>query len=409
MVIWLALPALAAAAYYLLAIIAVIQWEKEPGRPSSGLPIPEVAQASPCGPGFQLRADSQDPEGAPVCATRPSQRLPVSILKPVHGRSARFYEAIRSHAAQDYSEFEIIFGVSDPADPALEDIERLQREFPNRSIRVFAVSTQAPNIKAGVLAAIAEHARWPVILVNDGDILVEPGYLDAVTRPLADPNVGMTTCLYRAAGESRAARWEALGIATEFAPSVMVARLIGVAEFALGSTMVFRAEQLRKAGGFEAIADYLADDYQLGRLISRRGYRIAFAPAVVQTDLGDESWVGMWRHQLRWSRTIRVSRPAGYYGYVVTHATVWAVLAFAVGLWWAGAAAVGLRLVAAYLVGARVLKDGNVKRFFWMIPLRDLFGFAVWAGAIFGSKVLWRGQKLRLSRDGKIRKLISPR
>ena len=370
MVTWLALPALAAAAYYLLAIIAAIQWGKA--------------------------RDRRNP---------PTPRLPVSILKPVHGRNARFYEAIRSHAAQDYPEFEMIFGVSDPGDPALEDIERLQREFPHRSIRVFPVSTQAPNIKAGVLAALAKHARWPLMLVNDGDILVDPGYLDAVTGPLADPHVGMTTCLYRATGESWAARWEALGIATEFAPSVMVARLVGVAEFALGATMVFRAEQLREAGGFEAIADYLADDYRLGRLISERGYRIAFAPAVVETDLGDESWAGMWRHQLRWSRTIRVSRPSGYYGYVVAQATVWAILAFAAGLWWAGAAAAGLRMLAAYLVGVRVLQDRNVKRFFGMIPLRDLFGFAVWAGGIFGAKVHWRGQKLRLSRDGKIRRL----
>ena len=124
---------------------------------------------------------------------------------------------------------------------------------------------------------------------------------------------------------------EALGIATEFAPSVLVARLLGQAEFALGSTMVFRAETLRHIGGFEAIADYLADDYQLGRHISRLGYRIEFAPVVVETDLGGESWAETWRHQLRWSRTIRVSRPAGYFGYVVTHATFWALVALAAG------------------------------------------------------------------------------
>ena len=150
-----------------------------------------------------------------------------------------------------------------------------------------------------------------MLLVNDSDIVVEPGYLRAVAAPLADPAVGLVTCLYRARAESWPSRWEALGIATEFAPSVLVARLLGVAEFALGSTMAFRAEDLREIGGFAAIADYLADDYQLGRHISALGYRIEFAPVVVETDLGAESWADAWRHQLRWSRTIRVSRPVG--------------------------------------------------------------------------------------------------
>src|SRR5262249_24655154 len=158
-----------------------------------------------------------------------------------------------------------------------------------------------------------EQARHPLLLVNDSDIVVEPGYLRAVTAPLADPKIGLVTCLYRAAADSRASRAEALGIATEFAPSVLVARMLGVADFALGSTMVFRADALRKIGGFGAIVDYLADDYQLARHIADLGYRIHFAPVVVETDLGAESWTQTWRHQLRWSRTIRVSRPGGYY------------------------------------------------------------------------------------------------
>ena len=164
------------------------------------------------------------------------------------------------------------------------------------------------------------------------------------------------TCLYRGIADSWAARSEALGISTEFAPSVLVARLLGQAEFALGSTMVFRAGTLRQLGGFEAIADYLADDYQLGRRISRLGYRIEFAPVVVETDLGGESWAETWRHQLRWSRTIRVSRPAGYFGYVVTHATFWALVALAAGEWWAAALALGLRMVAGMVVGVGVLQ-----------------------------------------------------
>jgi ceramide glucosyltransferase len=365
-VIWLALPALAAAAYYLLAVIAAILWPRSFSAATGYAP-------------------------------------PVSILKPVHGRDPHFYEAIRAHAVQDYPEFEILFGVSDPADPALEDIERLRREFPARSIRVCTVSTEAPNAKVGVLAELARVARHPVLLVNDSDIVVEPGYLGVVAGPLANPAVGLVTCLYRARGESRAARMEALGIATEFAPSVLVARLLGVAEFALGSTMVFRAETLRKIGGFEAIADYLADDYQLGRRITGSGYRIEFAPMVVETNLGGESWRQTWRHQVRWSRTIRVSRSSGYYGYGVTHATFWSLVALATGTWWAGVAALSIRILAGCLVGSRILHDRQVLASFWLIPLRDLFGFGVWLAGLAGRRVEWRNRSLRLAADGRIR------
>ncbi|MBZ5724613.1 MAG: bacteriohopanetetrol glucosamine biosynthesis glycosyltransferase HpnI [Acidobacteriia bacterium] len=364
--IWLALPALAAAAYYLLAIVATVRWPRS-HRPRAQASVP----------------------------------APLSILKPIHGRDPRFYEAIRSHAAQDYPQFEILFGVSDPSDTALQDIARLQSEFPARSIAVFAVATKAPNAKVGVLAELAKHARYPLLLVNDSDIEVEPGYLRAVAAPLDDPTIGMVTCLYRGLGESWASGAEALGIATEFTPSVLVARLLGVVEFALGSTMMFRAAALRKIGGFESIAGYLADDYQLGNRIHALGYRIEFAPIVVETDLGAESWAQTWRHQVRWSRTIRVSHPAGYYGCIVTHATLWALVAFAAGQWWAGAAALGLRMAAGILAGV-LLRDRHVARYFWLIPLRDLFGFAVWIAGALGSTVYWRDRKLALHRDGRI-------
>jgi ceramide glucosyltransferase len=383
-VIWLALPALAATVYYLLAIVAAVRWQWD--RRSFFVV---------CQPASVRSVPTDDKK-------RSSVPLPLSILKPVHGRDPQFYEAIRSHAEQDYPEFEILFGLNNPDDPSLEDIERLQREFPGRRISVRTVYSKAPNAKVGVLAELAEHARYPLLLVNDSDIVVEPGYLRAVTAPLADPNIGLVTCLYRAAAESWASRAEALGIATEFAPSVLVARLLGVADFALGSTMVFRAEALRRFGGFPAIAGYLADDYQLGRHIAGLGYRIEFAPVVVETDLGGESWGQTWRHQLRWSRTIRVSRPAGYYGYVVTHATLWALVAFAGHQWWAGAIALTVRMIAGILVGAWVLQDRHVATDFWFIPLRDLFGFAVWLGGVFGHQVDWRDRRLRLRADGSI-------
>jgi ceramide glucosyltransferase len=363
-VIWLAIPALAAAAYYLLALIAAAN-------------------------------QSRDHEGV-------SFTPPISILKPIHGRDPHLYDALLSHAAQNYPTFEILFGLSDPNDAAVEDIRRLQSAYPAIPISLHAVRTSAPNAKAGVLAELARHARYPVLLVNDSDIKVPPNYLRDVAAPLADPHTGLVTCLYRAAADSWPSRAEALGIATEFAPSVLVARLLGVAEFALGSTMAFRAATLQQIGGFEAIAAYLADDYQLGRHISQLGYRIRFASPVVETNLGAGTWAQVWRHQLRWSRTIRVSRPSGYYGYAITHATLWALVALAAGAWWVAAAALALRMIAGMWIGAAVLRDRNTLRYFWTIPLRDLFGFAIWLAGLFGDTVVWRGLTLRLRPDGRI-------
>ena len=370
--ILLAIPAIAAAAYYLLAVVAAAVWRNR------------LAWHGGAG-----------------------SRPPVSILKPVHGKDPHFYEAIRSHAMQHYREYEILFGFTDADDAAVAEIERLKREFPRQRIDRVLVSTDAPNAKVGVLAELARHARYEVLLVNDSDIVVEPGYLEEATAPLTDPGIGLVTCLYRARPDSAAAACEALGIATEFAPSVMVARLLGQAEFALGSTMVFRAETLRRIGGFEAIAKYLADDYQLGKHIRALGLRIEFASLVVETGLGAGSWRQVWRHQLRWSRTIRVSRPLGYCGFGVTQATVWALVAFAAGQWWAGAAALGLRLTAGVMTGAGILRDPRVAPNFWLIPVRDLFGFAVWVCGLFGRQVEWRDQQLKLRADGSI--LTEPR
>ncbi len=364
----LAVPALAAAGYYLLALVAAARW------------------------------------GNPVTRQKAPYAPPISILKPVHGRDPGFYACIRSHAAQKYPEFEILFGVSDPGDPAIEDIERLQREFPDLAISITRVSSSAPNAKAGVLAELARRARHQILLVTDGDIFVPPDYLDSVVAPLQQAGTGLVTCLYRAHGGSAATRMEALGIATDFAPSVMVARLLGVAEFALGSTMAFRAETLRAIGGFERIFDYLADDYQLGRHIHQLGLHIAFADVVVETNLGAGSWRQVWRHQLRWARTIRVSRFAGYCGSIVTHATLWSLVAWLAGAWWVAVPALALRIAAGAWIAGEVLEDHAAARSSALIPVRDLFGFAVWVAGLFGATVEWRGLELSLGSDGRIQR-----
>ena len=354
----------------------------------------------PAGAGGRLALAKSGPGPRPL---RPALG-PCPFSSPCTAAIPRFYEAIRSHAGQDYPEFEILFGVSDPADPALEDIERLRREFPGLPDLCPRGRNHArPTPRPGCWRNWRSTRRYPLLLVNDSDIVVEPGYLQAVTAPLADPGVGLVTCLYRAAADSPAARAEALGIATEFAPSVLVARLLGSRRV---RPRLHHGVPRRSRCGRSADSKPLPPTWRTitssGAASPDCGLRIVFAPVVVETGLGAECWAQAWRHQLRWSRTIRVSRPAGYYGYVVTQATLWSLVAFAGRQWWAGGIALAIRVIAGVVVGAGILNDRKTLRDFWLIPLRDLFGFAVWLGGAFGHNVDWRGSRLRLDRDGRI-------
>ena len=339
-------------------------------------------------------------------APEPSWAPPVSILKPIHGRDQDFYAAIRSHAAQIYPEFELLFGVRE-GDPAVEDIQRLQAEFPNVPIRIIQATTVAPNGKVGTLVDLAREARFSVLLVNDSDILVPQGYLQRVTSPLQDQSIGLVTCLYRAAASSLAGQWEALGINTDFMPSTLVAPLVGIREFGLGSTLCFRREDLDAIGGFASIADYIADDYQLAKRITRSGKPAYMSEVVVETHLSDPDWTAVWRHQVRWARTIRVSRFDGYIGLPVTHAGLWALLCFLGGLWWLGLMLCSARIITGLAAGWGVLRSSIVLRWIPAIPLWDLWAFTVWVTGLFGDRVQWRDKQMKLTRDGRL-ELLKP-
>ncbi|MGI8741637.1 MAG: glycosyltransferase [Bryobacteraceae bacterium] len=301
----------------------------------------------------------------------------VSVLKPVNTIPLGFEAALRSHTEQDYPRFEVLAGSTKPG-------------------------CQTPNRKVGVLIDLAKLARYPILVVNDADIEVPPNYLREVTAPLTDPRVGLVTCIYRAVGDTWPSRFEALGVATDFAPSALVAPFVGVSEFGLGSTLAFRRADLDRMGGLAAIADYLADDYQLGCKLHSLGLRNVIARPVVSTRLHGNTWGKVWRHQLRWARTIRLSRKGGYAGLPVTFATVWAIAAACAGLWWIAAGLVALRLAMAITAGWLVLRSLDVLKLFWLIPVRDLYGAAVWAAALFGNTVEWGGETLTLDSDGRI-------
>jgi ceramide glucosyltransferase len=326
----------------------------------------------------------------------------VSILKPLYGLDEGFYTAIRSHVVQQYpGSLEILFGVRNPDDPAAAEVLRLAREFPDTNIHLVVCSREAPNPKVGVLSDLARHARHPVIVVNDSDICVDPDYLQTIVAALSDEQVGVVTCLYRATARSAAGRWEALGIASDFAPGVLVAPLVGVREFGLGATLAFRAEDLRRAGGFEGIEPYLADDYQLAKRITSSGKRTHLSRTVVETSLGSPDWLAVWKHQVRWARTIRVSRRGGYAGLPITYAGLWAVLAVAVGM---PALAIGIaagRVASAFTTGWLVLRSRYALAFCWAAPVWDLWAFAVWLAG-WGRTVEWRRLRFRLESDGRI-------
>ncbi len=332
----------------------------------------------------------------------PVEFPPVSILKPVHGLDPHFYEGIRSHAVLDYPDYELLFGVSDPSDPAIPEIDRLASEFPRIRVRLIVAARRGPNQKVTVLADLAAAARRPVLVVNDSDIRVEPDYLRRIVAPLADPAVGVVTCLYRGSGAGLPGRFESVAIATDFIPSVLVAPLAGVSEFALGATLALRAKDLAAIGGFDAIAPYIADDYQLGRRVRRLGRGMRMSRAVVETSIGETTWAGVWRHQLRWARTIRVSRGGGYLGLPLTNATFWALLLALAGAWPAAVSLFGLRMAVALLSARAVLGDRRAAADSWLVPFRDLAGLAVWVAGLFGETVEWRGARMRLSPDGRI-------
>lgn len=336
----------------------------------------------------------------------PSHLPPVSILKPVHGVDPRFRECIRSHAAQDYGDYEILFGVSDPDDPAIPEIERLMREHPDRAMRLIRNIREAPNGKVGVLEALAEEARYPILVISDSDISVPRDYLRSIVAPLERPGVGLVTCLYRAGAKRLPGQWEALGIDTDFAASVLVARLITISEFALGSTLALRAEDLRASGGFAVLRDYIADDYQLGKRITALGRSIYLSRTVVETELSGGDWGEVWRHQVRWARTVRVSRGDGYAGLPVTFATLWSGVLALMGYWGLGLPLLALRVLGGVLAGAAVLKSRLPLALFFLIPLRDLWAVAVWAAGLFGRTVIWRDCRMVLSRDGRIERVI---
>ena len=334
----------------------------------------------------------------------------VSILKPAKGMDGDSYDNFASFCSQKYpGDVQLVFAVASPDDPVVAVIRQLMADYSNHDISlVINPALHGPNYKVSNLINAFPEVRHDLIIVCDSDISVTPDYLTSVTSHFRDPQVGLVTSLYRTSGvHGIATALEALGFTAEMIPNVLVARQLEGLTFALGASMAVRREALVAIGGFETLAGYLADDYQLGNKIHRAGWRIALDDCFVESVVSAENVMTVMSRQLRWARTMRVSRPGGYLASGITLPFPAALLATLLAPSPAlGVAAVallyGIRLSVATLFSRRFVRDGLLPRWLWLLPLRDMLAFFTWALSFLGNRVKWRGSRFILKPGGKI-------
>lgn len=324
---------------------------------------------------------------------------PLSVLKPVRGLDREAYENFASYCRQDYPEYELVFAVAEPDDPVISVIEKLQRDFPERTIRlVTQIARKGANNKVNNLCALAEAASYDHLVMADSDIRVDPDYLREVAAPFADPAVGAVTTFPRCIpGGNLVADLDAIGLSTDSIPGALVARkLEGKVQFAFGWTMATTKKHLAEIGGWEAMANHHSDDFELGNRIAKHGYRVELMRKSVWMVFARQTLGEYLRHELRWSIGLHNVRPVGYVGLIFTLGLPWAVLAAIAAP--SGAIAVAyvcgylvLRLGLTWTAGAWGLGDRAVSSRLWVIPLRDTVSFLVWIAGFFTDKITWRG------------------
>ncbi len=331
----------------------------------------------------------------------------ITVFKPVIGLDPNTRECLESFLTQDYPSYQVLFGVADPTDPVLPLLEELRQAAPSGRVEVILCSEKlGENPKVSTLCQLEPQARYDLLVVADGDVKVEPDFLGRAAAALSEPGVGLVSCPYRAGpSDSLGARFEALTISADFIPSVVVAHYVEGIRFALGAAMAFTRAALVRIGGFAALADYLADDYQLGWQITQAGLTVRLLPYVVETVNPRLSFRDYLAHQLRWSRTYRVCRPKGYFAYGITHALVFSLAVWlfsGLASWALGlvAATLAVRLLLAWFSETMCLKGSLSPAALLLLPLKDLLSFGLWVASFLGNEVLWKGRRYRLTRDG---------
>lgn len=377
---------------------------------------------------FPLHAREADRSFAPA----------ITMLKPLKGVDEHTAECLRTWLRQKYrGEMQFLLGVDSEDDAACYVVREVLKEFPQLDASlVIAREALGPNAKVSTLAQLMRRARHPIVCVSDADVRVPEDFLVNAVAPLRENGVGLVNCFYRLANpRTLAMRWEAVAVNADFWSQVLQSNAMKPQDFALGAVMLTRREAVEKIGGFEALLDYLADDYQLGHKIAALGQRIALSPVVVECWDKPMNFRDVWNHQLRWARTIRASQPLPYFFSILSNATLWAALLALFGelggfpllpdaVLYGGAlpsslqAALGpihipwVLLIFLVVLGTRIwmavrlqyslTQDIDVLRYWWMVPAKDFLGAGIWAAAFLGNTIVWRGRKFRLVRGGKL-------
>ena len=337
---------------------------------------------------------------------RSGDATPVTVLKPLKGADAELYDNLRSFCVQEYAQFQIVFGVADPDDAAIAVVQRLIAEFPRRDLTLVVGDAEpAANRKVANLMNMLPAARYPLLIISDSDMRVMPDYLGVVAPLLAAPDVGLVTCLYRGvpAGSGLWSRLACLHVNHGFLPQAAVGEILHTGDGAFGATLALSRNTLDAIGGLEAVADQLADDHALGAAVRRIGRTIVLAPVLVDNVILEPTLTALFRHELRWARTVRLLAPAGYAGSVITYPVALAVLALLLhpAPWsvYGLIAALAVRTATVWL-GDRVL--GLPATPVYLIPLRDGLSFAVFIASFFARSVAWRDRRYRIARGGRL-------
>jgi ceramide glucosyltransferase len=363
--------------------------------------------ASAAGCAYLLYACNAVAKFAQQPMPRAARQPAVSILKPLRGEDAALRANLRSFLRQDYPVLQLVCGVADPGDPAAVVVRQLIREFPDADIALVVDATPCgANLKVANLRNMLPAAKHDLLVLADSDMCVGPDYLAAVTAPLAEAGpVGLVTCLYRA--RSAGGLWSdlaSLHINHGFLPQALVGEALGQGAGCFGATMAFERSTLAATGGFEALADMLADDHALGRAVRRLGKKVALSPYLVDDIVAEPSFLGLFRHELRWARTIRLVAAGGFAGSVVTYPVPLALLALCL--------TAAPRAAAAMLVVALVVRAVGVRRIdkalrleaapLWLLPLRDVLSFGVFIASFLGRSVAWRDRRFRIGPEGQL-------
>jgi ceramide glucosyltransferase len=341
----------------------------------------------------------------------------LSLLKPLHGNEPDLESRLRGFFEQDYPNYEILFCAREDADPGLELARRVARRYPHVPVQFLTTGEPAyTNAKVSSLELMGLAARSGILVISDSDVRVGSAYLREVAAPFSDPKVGLVTCLYRgvAAGKSLWSRLEATAMSIEMAAGVLVAEWIEGMHFALGPTMAVRRACVEQIGGFGSLGRYCADDFVLGNRIAAQGHKVVLSQHVIDHVVLNEGFLQSIKHQVRWMKSTRFSRPKGHAGTALTFSVPFGLIAFAaavaLGLPKLGLAALAWsivsRMLLAAIVGGAVVRESNLARAVLLYPWRDLMGFGFWAASYASNKVLWRGEIFELLRDGVMRRYL---